>query len=238
MPALQQFQPPSLRKECLSETLGTFLLVFFGPASVIVFSSWGLTPFETQEAVALAFGTTVTVAVTFLGGISGAQINPAITVAITAAGRLRRDRLVLYVLSQIAGALLAGLMLAVVFAKTGAYTSLGSTKLALSVSPLEGITLEVAGTFGLAISALSAGTFLKHNVAQGVLVGVTLFLLITLIGPLTGASFNPARSLGPSLFSGYFDDQYVYYVGPLLGGLAAGLIFLMTFKPQRRYGQP
>jgi len=56
-------------------------------------------------------------------------------------------------------------------------------------------------------------------------VGATLFLLILLIGPLTGASFNPARSLGPSLFSGYFRNQIVYYVGPLTGGLLAGLAF-------------
>ncbi len=233
MPAPQQVQLPSLGKECISETLGTFLLVFFGPASVVIVSSWGLAPFQTQEAIALTFGVTVATAIAFLGGISGAQINPAVTLAIATAGRLGRNRFVLYVISQLVGALVAGLALAVVFAKTGASTSLGSTKLALSVSPLEGIVLEVVGTFGLSISALLAGTFLKHNVAQGVLVGTTLFLLISLIGPLTGASFNPARSLGPSLFSGYFDSQYIYYVGPLLGGLVAGLIFGMIFKPQR-----
>jgi glycerol uptake facilitator-like aquaporin len=75
------------------------------------------------------------------------------------------------------------------------------------------------------MSALVAGTFLRTTLAQGTLVGITLIVLITLIGPLTGASFNPTRSLGLSIFSGYYDNQIVYYVGPVLGGLSAGLIF-------------
>lgn len=178
----------------------------------------------------MVFGLTVGVVITLLGGISGAQINPAVTTAIAAAGRLPKGRFIPYVLAQVAGALLAGLSLGLVFGQTGASTSLGSTKLASSVSPLEGTILEVAGTFVLAMSALTAGSFLKAHLSQGVLVGTTLFALITLIGPLTGASFNPARSLGPSIFSDYFDDQFVYYLGPVLGGLAAGLTFTKVSK--------
>jgi len=216
---------PTLRKECLSEALGTYLLVFFGPASVIVTSASSLTAFQAQETIAVVFGFIVAVVITSLGGISGAQINPAVTVAIGAARRLPKGRFVPYVLSQITGALFAGLSLRLAFEHAGTATSLGSTRLASSVSPLEGTILEIAGTFVLALSALSAGSFLRTNLTHGIIVGATLFVLITLIGPLTGASFNPARSLGPSLFSGYFNDQLVYYIGPILGGLAAGLIF-------------
>jgi len=184
-----------------------------------------MTAFQAQEAIAAVFGSTVAVIITFLGGISGAQINPAVTAAIAAAGRLVKGRLLPYIISQIAGALLAGLALAIVFQKNGTATSLGSTKLAPSVSPVEGVALEIAGTFVLSMSALVAGSFLKTSTSQGILVGITLFILITLIGPLTGASFNPTRSLGPSIFSGYYENQIVYYVGPVLGGLTAGLIF-------------
>lgn len=226
----QQVQLPSLRKECLSETIGTYLLVFLGPASIVVTSSSYLPAFQVQEVIATVFGATVAVVITFLGGISGAQINPAVTVAIAAAGRLPKGRFVPYVLSQVAGALLAGFSLRLAFEYASASTSLGSTKLASSVSPVEGTILEVAGTFVLAMSALTAGSFLSSHLRQGILVGATLFVLITLIGPLTGASFNPARSLGPSIFSGYFDDQLVYYVGPILGGLAAGPIFTKVSK--------
>ena len=160
-----------------------------------------------------------------LGEISGALINPAITLAIATAGSIRRSLLIPYVAFQIAGALLAGLTLEIAFGSLNP-TSLGSTKLAAGVSPVEGVVLEIAGTFVLATSALMAGAFLNGNaLAQASLVGFTLFILILLIGPLTGASFNPARSLGPSVFSGYFQNQLIYYIGPLIGGLLAGLIF-------------
>jgi glycerol uptake facilitator-like aquaporin len=95
----------------------------------------------------------------------------------------------------------------------------------VGLSPFEGVLLEAIGTFILAISALSASSFLTSSVRQAALVGTTLFILILVIGPLAGASFNPARRLGPSMFSGYFTNQLVYWVGPLLGGVCAGLIF-------------
>lgn len=220
-----QARLPTLRRECLSEALGTYLLVFLGPASVVVASSSSLTAFQAQEAIAAVFGLVVAAAIAFLGGISGAQINPAVTLSIRAAGRLPRGRLTPYVVSQVAGALLAGLSLRIAFEHAGTAVALGSTTLAPWVSPLEGTVLEVAGTFVLAMSALGAGSFLRATLVQGVFVGATLFVLITLIGPLTGASFNPARSLGPSIFSGYFANQLIYYVGPIIGGIAAGLVF-------------
>ena len=223
----------SLRKQCLSELLGTYLLVFIGPASVIIaFSSSGLTPFEAQEIVAAVFGCTVAGVMILLGRVS-AQINPAVTVAKTAAGRLRQEHILPQILSQLAGAILAGVTLTIVFGRLGSANSLGSTELASAVSPFEGITLEILGTFVLAMSALIAGAFLNAHYQQGILVGTTLFILISFIGPLTGASFNPARSLGPSLFSGYLDNQVIYYAGPILGGLAAGLIFGTVVKPQK-----
>src|SRR5262249_37752725 len=86
--------------------------------------------------------------------------------------------------------------------------------------------LEIIGTFVLAISGLSASSFIRNPIKQGTLVGATLFALILLIGPSTGASFNPARSLGPALFSGFFFySQLVYWIGPIIGAIAAGLTF-------------
>ena len=103
-------------------------------------------------------------------------------------------------------------------------SDLGSTKLAAGITPLEGIALEFVGTFLLTLSAFAAGFYARNPLKKGAIVGGTLFFLILVIGPLTGASFNPARSLGPSLLSGYFSDQLVYYVGPILGGACAGLL--------------
>lgn len=222
---MRPFFPLTPKNQFLSEFLGTYLLVLIGPGSVVAVSELGFTPTESLVAVALVFGCLVAALIVTLGEISGALINPAITLAIATAGSIRRSLLIPYVAFQIAGALLAGLTLEIAFGSLNP-TSLGSTKLAAGVSPVEGVVLEIAGTFVLATSALMAGAFLNGNaLAQASLVGFTLFILILLIGPLTGASFNPARSLGPSVFSGYFQNQLIYYIGPLIGGLLAGLIF-------------
>ena len=103
-------------------------------------------------------------------------------------------------------------------------TNLGSTKLASGIDPLTGILIEAIGTFALASSALIEGSIFKKEGSRAALVGVTLFLLIILMGPITGASFNPARTLGPAVASSYFDNLYVYLIGPILGALFAGIL--------------
>jgi len=223
--ALQSPPHPGYGRRCLSEMLGTYLLVFLGPGSVVAASSLGFTGIERLVLVAAVFGGTVAGVILLLGRQSGANINPAVTVGSTLAGVSERGLFLPYLVSQIAGGLLAGLTLKLAFGTLGSATSLGSTKLATGVSPIDGVALEMIGTFVLVVSALTAPTFVKSPPKQAVLVGVTLFILVLLIGPLTGASFNPARSLGPSLFSGYLDNQAIYYIGPLIGGACAGLIF-------------
>jgi MIP family channel proteins len=223
------------RNECLSEMLGTFILVFIGPASVVIAS---LIPyfsrFEALIFVAFVFGSTVASVIILLIKYSGAHINPAMTVAKTLAGMLDRELFVPYVVFQMVGGLLAGLSLKLVFGSVAPSMNLGSTGLALGVSPAEGVALEIVGTFILAISALSASSFIRSPVRQGVLVGTTLFALIMFIGPFTGASFNPARSLGPSLFSGFLNGQLIYWIGPTIGAACAGSIFGLGKKYHAR----
>jgi MIP family channel proteins len=180
---------------------------------------------EASVSVALVFGGTVASLILLLGKRSGAHINPAITIAHGLAGRFKRELFIPYVAFQLVGALLAGLTLRVAFGPPGESIGLGSTRLAAGVTPIEGIVIEAAGTFVLALAALSASSLSKAPANQAILIGATLFVLIVLIGPVTGASFNPARSLGPSLFSGYFGSQFVYWVGPLVGAGCAGLLF-------------
>lgn len=223
------------RKECLSELLGTYLLVFIGPASVVVASLVpNLSSLGALTSVAAVFGCTVASLIILLGKHSGAHINPAISVANAVAGTLRKELLLPYIAFQLLGGLLAGLSLRIVFDNLASTSYLGSTRLAAGITPIEGIILEIAGTFALAISAMFASSFIRNPVCQGILVGSTLFALIMLIGPLTGASFNPARSIGPSIFSGYFSGQVVYWVGPLAGAGLAGLTFGAS---KRHHGQ-
>jgi glycerol uptake facilitator-like aquaporin len=207
------------------------MLVLLGPGSVVVASLLRMGSAESLVFVAAVFGGTVAGMIRLLGWTSGANINPAVTLGSTVAGISEGDLLLPYVLFQICGSLLAGLTLALAFGSQGAATSLGSTKLAAAVSPAEGLVLETIGTFVLVVSALSAASYLKSSLKQALLVGGTLFVLILFIGPLTGASLNPARSLGPSLFSGYFDDQGIYYLGPAIGGVCAGLLFRRLKRP-------
>jgi len=216
----------SYLKECLSELLGTYILVFIGSGSVVVVSLFPfITSAEALTFVALVFGCTVASIIIVLGRHSGAHVNPAISVASAVADSSKRRSLAPYIVFQIAGALFAGLAPSVY---------LGSTRLGLGITPAEGIALEALGTFVLAISALSAVSFFSHPVKQAALVGTTLVALILVLGPLTGASFNPSRSFGPSLFSGYAANQFVYWVGPLLGAVLAGSAFALVRKSNGR----
>jgi glycerol uptake facilitator-like aquaporin len=199
--------------------------VLLGPSSIIAASLLpGLSAVEALVFIAFSFGGTVALVILTLGRYS-AHINPAVTVAHGLANLTERRVLVLYFTFQLAGALLAGLTLRLVFGSSGLADSLGSTKLAAGVSPLVGFTLECVGTFFLASSALLASGRIQSRIHQAALVGTTLFVLILLIGPLTGAGLNPARSLGPSLASGYFANQIVYWAGPLAGAALAGLAY-------------
>ncbi len=220
------FPCSACRTECASELVGTYLLVLIGPASVVVAPLIGFqTPTESLAFIALAFGGTVASVILLLGRRSGAHINPAISLASLFSGRLEKRLFAPYVTFQLTGGLLAGFSLKLAFNSISSSTFLGSTRLATGLSPVEGTLLEAIGTFILAFSALSASSFLRTPVKQAALVGLTLIVLILVIGPLTGASFNPSRSLGPSVFSGYFANQAIYWIGPLLGGGCAGLIF-------------
>jgi glycerol uptake facilitator protein len=207
------------------------MLVFVGPSSVVVASlAPGLSSLGRLALVATVFGCTVASIIVLFGRRSGAHVNPAITVASTLAGTHEVELLVPYVAFQVFGGLLAGLTLKVVFGGVASSVYLGSTRMAVGVTPAEGVSLEVAGTFVLALSALSASSFLDRPIEQAGLVGFTLFILIMAVGPLTGASFNPARSLGPALFSGYMAGQLAYWVGPLAGAGLAGLLFAVLTK--------
>jgi len=98
---------------------------------------------------------------------------------------------------------------------------------------LEGIALEAAGTFVLALVALIASSRIRRAGTQALVVGAVLFLLILVLGPLTGAGFNPARSFGPALAAGFFDDLHVYILGPVAGGLSAALAFRVLYWMSR-----
>jgi glycerol uptake facilitator-like aquaporin len=161
-----------------------------------------------------------------LGKHSGAHINPAVTIAHAFSKRTRNDFVLPYLCFQALGAVVGALTLRLFFLNRNVFPAdVGSTELARGVNPLYGIGIEAIGTFLLCSAALTAAFYVRKPIWQAALVGATLFFLILLFGPLTGASFNPARSLGPALWSWHWGDEYVYLLGPLTGAAFAALFF-------------
>jgi aquaporin Z len=118
------------------------------------------------------------------------------------------------------------------FVLAGRGTNLGSTLLAEGVTPLQGLVVETVLTFFLANTVLNAAASGKGGTLAGVAIGLTLTFSILMGGTLTGASLNPARTLGPGLASGNFGDIWLYFVGPVLGGVIAGILYTAALEPR------
>jgi MIP family channel proteins len=218
---------------CLSELLGTYLLVLIGPGTIAAVSlAQGITPFEALLIIAFAFEATVALVILLLGRISGAHINPAITLAHTIAGKTTLEMFLPYISFQLLGGLLGAFTTKLIFSQFGSSVDLGATKLASGVSVPVGILLETGATFVLAMSGFLASLRIHKKPGEAALIGSTLFVIILALGPLTNASLNPARSLGPALASGYLTNLYVYWIGPLAGGLIAGLVYRFFERPK------
>ncbi len=191
-----------------AECIGTFALVFFG-AGIAAQNQIGL------FGVALTFGGLVTAMIYLLGEISGTHINPAVTFALALNGDLKWSDVPLYWAAQFLGGIAAGAALLLAFGN--ASNGLGATRLASGISPLQGLVIETLTTFFLMLVVfLSAPR--KH---AGLIIGSVLVLLILFAGPLTNAGLNPARTLGPAIFSGTLGTFWLYLLGPLAGAALA-----------------
>ena len=211
----------------MAELIGTFLLTFIGGAAIINGQA-GLI------GVALAHGLTVALVISALGHISGAHINPAVTVGFLVTRKMQPKEGVAYIIAQLVGAVLAALVLRQVV--PGAMdASLGGQSVAPSVSTTAAIIIEIFLTFFVVTAVFGTavderGTF---KAIAGFGIGLVVTVNILAGGPLTGASMNPARSFGPALVSGQWVDQIVYWVGPLLGGAAAAITYVSLFMKKQ-----
>jgi aquaporin NIP len=201
-----------------AEMFGAFALVFSGTGAIVINDiSKGAV---SHVGVALTFGLVVLALIYALGDVSGAHLNPAVTLGFFLAGRFPVRWSGLYVLSQCAGALLASLLLRLLFPDQ---PTLGATQ--PSGPALQSFVLEVVLTLLLMLVILSVSTGAKEKgVMAGVAVGSVIALEALFAGPICGASMNPARSLAPALVSFHFDHLWIYLSAPLIGaGLAAPL---------------
>ena len=203
----------------IAEFIGTFALTFFGVGAIINGQA-GLV------GVALAHGLTIAVFGSAFGAVSGGHFNPAVTLALLTTGRIKVMNALGYVVSQCLGAVVAAFLLRVAFPSdlVGAST-LGTPLLAPNMSLGGGIILEAIATFALVTVIMGTAVDARAPKVGALFIGFTVALDILAIGPLTGAAMNPARSIGPALIGGHMENFWVYWVGPIVGGVAAAVLY-------------
>jgi len=205
-------------KRYAAELIGTFMLVAIGPGAAMVAAS---THAFGQAGISLAFGVVVTLCVACFGHISGAHINPAVTIGFWSVRRFPTRDVVPYILAQCVGAVVASATLAWVLGPVGNF---GAT--VPLVSTMRAFVVEggYTGILGLVIMSVATDARTPPAVAPFA-IGATVFAGALVTRPLTGGSFNPARTLGPALVGGVWTSHWLYWVAPVLGMVAAMRVY-------------
>ena len=212
-----------------AEVIGTFALVFAGTGAVVIDEVTGGT--VTHVGVAVTFGLVVMAMIYAVGDVSGAHLNPAVTCGFWLARRLPGRVAVPYVLSQLAGAVLASLLLRVLFPQ---HRTLGATYPAGAVPHpvFQSFVLEAVLTAVLMFVILSVACAAKEKgLMAGIAIGGVVGLEAMFAGPICGASMNPARSLAPALVSWGWSHQWVYLTAPVLGAAVAVAGWKLVYAP-------
>lgn len=214
---------PSLARRCFAEGLATFALVFAGCGAIVVDAQRGGTLGST--GIATAFGLVIMAMIYATGHLSGAHINPAVSVAFSASRHFPAREVAAYVPAQLAGAVAGALLLRLVWHGTPA--DLGAT--VPSVGAGSALVYETVMTGFLMFVIMAVATDTRAiGAAAAIAIGGTIALDSLFGGGVTGASMNPARSFGPALVAGEWHDFWIYVVGPLLGALAAALAYQLV----------
>ncbi len=202
-------------KKYISECIGTFALVFAGTGAIVINDVAGGT--ITQVGIALTFGLIVMTMIYTFGDISGAHLNPAVTLGFVAARRMPGSEGLCYVLSQVIGAIAASATLRLLFTK---HPTLGVTQPAGGAA--QSFVLEFLLTALLMLVILNVSVGAKEKgITAGIAIGGVIALEAMFAGPICGASMNPARSLAPALVTGHLGFLWIYLVAPLAGALFA-----------------
>ena len=226
-------------KKYMAEFVGTFALVFIAAGSVCA-------DFYLRQAggqglgllgISIAFGIVVIAVIYATSYVSGSHVNPAVTVSFWITKRMEPNTAIMYILSQIAGASLAGLALKTLFPDAAKTVYLGTCVLAPGVSIARGVLMEFIISFLLIFTIY--GTLVDKRASAGfagIAVGLVVLFGAMIGGTISGGAMNPARVFGPALASGQFTHHYVWWLGPILGGIAAGFVYDKLFAEKR--GKP
>lgn len=216
-----------MQRNFIAEFVGTFALVFVGGGAIMMVQQTGAANGLLQ--VALAHGLILALMVSATMHVSGGHLNPSVTIGLLVARRITPVLAGVHVVAQLAGAVLAALSLkwlmpaAVFLAARG-----GGQSIALDITMAQAIGLEVIATFFLMFVIYGTAVNSDSPKLGGMAIGLTIAADILAIGPLTGASMNPARSFGPAFAAGVWEGQVVYWVGPIVGAMVAALVWEFT----------
>jgi MIP family channel proteins len=229
----------------IAELVGTFLLVLF---IALIVSVYGASSAPEFAAIGLLHAFLLMMLVQTLGGTSGAHFNPAVTIGLAAVRKIAPTAALGYIAMQVIGAIAGAALCKAILSELphAAAASLGNPSVSsvLAGKTLLGALCELVGTFALvwAIMGVAVNPRGTRDWA-GFVIGATLGFAVITFAPLTGASLNPARALGPAIIAGHFaagfgDFAVVYILGPIVGGLIAALGYkLLVLDPQERVGQ-
>ncbi len=218
--------PDTWVKHSLAEFVGTFIFFSIGIGAIIAGGQ--------LLEVALAHGIILAVVVSAFMRISGGKFNPAVSIGVWTSGKQGWQITVVEIVAQLLGGILAGAVLALVF--NVAQVQGGTPAIATAafsgsnLVPVAGaVVLEALLTFFLVTAVLLTAVDGKAPAIAGFGIGLTVFVGILVAGPFTGAAMNPARFLGPGIVAGFYDNWWVYMVGPIAGGIVAALLYRYVF---------
>ena len=214
----------------VAEFTGAFTLIFIGAGAII--STGGDKGASDRLLIALAHGLAIGVMASALAHVSGGHFNPAVTLGALVGRQISLRLALVYWVSQLLGATVAAVMLLGVFAPAEWQPyKLGTPTVGPTVGWGSAILVEAVLTFFLAFVVYGTGIDPKgsFNAVGGLAIGLTISLDIMMGGPLTGAAMNPARWFGPAVVAQFFDNWYVYWIGPFLGAIVAGLLYSRVF---------
>jgi MIP family channel proteins len=226
-------------QKLVAEFVGTFALIFFGAGSICA-DQYLRTSSNGQIGVgllgiALAHGLAIGIMVTSLGHISGGHFNPAITIGFWVTRKLSTFDTVAYWIAQLAGAVAAAYLLRRLPVDVWGPVQLGTPDLASGISRTNGMIFEGIMTFFLVFVVFATavderGAFDK---VAGFAIGLTITMGALFGGPFTGAALNPARAFGPALAANHWTNHGVYWIGPMAGGIVAGVLYDTLFLSKK-----
>lgn len=235
-----------MTKKLICELIGTFSLTFIGAGAIITTAWTGGQP--GLVGIAIAHGVVLSIIVSATMNISGAHINPAVTLGLMTTGKIKMGPAVAYIIAQCAGATIAGVLLNLIFQKLGSASMMGSQAIIESklgtpnfgeaVPPMMAVLVEVILTFLLMFAIYGTAVDDRAPKIGGFGIGLMVMVDILMGGPITGAAMNPARTIGTligggSATSSLWAQHWVYWVGPVIGAVLGAMVYEMAILRKR-----